>query len=307
MKNACPYCSSLMKAIPESNYCSNLGDDMSKVGSNAFYFKTNSMDSGQHISRLTIRGLCEGYQLHKIGNEEVLLDASKYLVVNEGQLLESHLNTREPVEGMIVAFDYQLAQQLQYHIQATLQQLLDNPFERLKNYEFTHFSIPRNPQLQSHFQKIKNALFQEGVDTLYFSECILELMSMTMVEYEKILQQINGISAKKFSTKMELFRRLSKARNYIDANLEKEITLEQLSWVATMSPFHFLRSFKELFSISPYQYLTKKRIQRAGFLLKNTDLMIGQVAVKVGYNTERSFRRTFFRVNKLSPSKYRIG
>ena len=80
MNNTCPYCSRLMQAIPKSNYCSNLGDDITKVRSNAFYFRANSMDSGEHISRLSIRCVCDGYQRVLLGEDEVILDPSKYLV-----------------------------------------------------------------------------------------------------------------------------------------------------------------------------------------------------------------------------------
>jgi AraC family transcriptional regulator len=107
------------------------------------------------------------------------------------------------------------------------------------------------------------------------------------------------------ATRLELYRRLNRARDYMLANLGEPLSLDELAGVAYQSPYHFLRTFKQAFGQTPHEYLTQKRMERAQFLLLNTQQPITDICLEVGFNSLGSFSSLFQRRTGLSPRRYR--
>jgi AraC-like DNA-binding protein len=82
-------------------------------------------------------------------------------------------------------------------------------------------------------------------------------------------------------------------------------TVERLATQAAMSRSAFAARFTELIGISPIEYLTRWRMQRASRLLEHVSLSIEEIAGRVGYSSEVAFSRAFKRVFSVSPSAYR--
>ena len=95
------------------------------------------------------------------------------------------------------------------------------------------------------------------------------------------------------------------ALNYIDEHLDTDLTLELLSDVAHMSKTYFCGQFRKLNGISPWEYITIKRIERAITYIKSTDLTKLEIAVKCGYNNTSNFYHAFKRVTGKTPSDYK--
>lgn len=96
---------------------------------------------------------------------------------------------------------------------------------------------------------------------------------------------------------------LSEIRDYIDANLQSDISLEELSRLARLSKFHFLRAFRRSTGLPPYRYLLLKRMERAQELLK-TGGAAEEIALNVGFPNVDSFSRAFRRVTGVTPKQY---
>src|SRR4029453_11315599 len=75
--------------------------------------------------------------------------------------------------------------------------------------------------------------------------------------------------------------------------LDQPFSLEEMSEVAIMSPFHFNRPFRELTGIPPCQFLSAVRLQAAKRLLLTTDLSVTDICFEVGYNSLGTFIRRF--------------
>lgn len=109
------------------------------------------------------------------------------------------------------------------------------------------------------------------------------------------------------SPELEIYRRLSLAKNYIDYNLKEQIDLKSISTQAFFSRYHFLRIFKKRFNITPHQYLTYKRIEKAKYLLGHTDMTLLDVSYEVGFHSVGSFGSLFTKYVGKSPGIYRSG
>lgn len=105
--------------------------------------------------------------------------------------------------------------------------------------------------------------------------------------------------------KNERSRILMPVLNYIEDNLERDITLDDLCVVAEVSPQHLCRVFKEIMKMRPIEYASKKRIQRAKELLEDESLSIAEVSTLVGYPNPSYFGAVFKRYEYQSPTEYR--
>ena len=72
-----------------------------------------------------------------------------------------------------------------------------------------------------------------------------------------------------------------------------------------VSRFHFARSFKTTFGVSPRQYILRRRIERARDLLLSSDLPTTEIATLSGFGGPMQFATAFRKYVGLSPSQYR--
>ena len=100
-------------------------------------------------------------------------------------------------------------------------------------------------------------------------------------------------------------KHLDNVIDYIQTYLEQNLGLAELAQLSNLSPFYFSRLFKESTGVTPYQYISKLRMERAKQLLKNTDLAIAEIALQCGYSSQSSFSTAFLKATKVTPKTYR--
>jgi AraC-like DNA-binding protein len=97
---------------------------------------------------------------------------------------------------------------------------------------------------------------------------------------------------------------VKRAREYIDAHVAANPSLEVLAEVAGVNAFHLLREFKKAFGIAPHGYLIQRRVEVAKhLLLKGKPLR--SVAIEVGYYDQGHLSREFSRFFGVPPSATR--
>lgn len=99
-------------------------------------------------------------------------------------------------------------------------------------------------------------------------------------------------------------RCIERAMNYIDKNLEYDLELEVLADIAKMSRNYFSSLFKKLNGISPWEYITIKRIERAVEYLKTTSYTKLEIATKCGFNNTANFYHAFKKITGKTPGDY---
>jgi AraC family transcriptional regulator len=100
-------------------------------------------------------------------------------------------------------------------------------------------------------------------------------------------------------------RRLARVLEYIDSNLEGDLTVEHLASIACLSRFHFARSFKSAVGQSPHRYVSGKRLERAKVLLARGERCLADIALALNFSCQANFTRAFRDVTGLTPSQYR--
>ena len=99
--------------------------------------------------------------------------------------------------------------------------------------------------------------------------------------------------------------RLAEIERFLDAHLMAPLTLNQLACHLHLHPNYLVRYFQKHFAMSPLKYFTRKRMDKACFMLATTSLPVGRVAELVGYGDTNHFAKTFRRETGFSPTAYR--
>jgi len=105
----------------------------------------------------------------------------------------------------------------------------------------------------------------------------------------------------------ELNRRLLRARDAMDRAYAEPLDVRAVAAVAHLSEAHFIRSFRACFGETPHRYLQRRRVERAMFLLRETERSVTDVCYDVGFTSLGTFSRTFSAVVGETPSEYRRG
>lgn len=99
--------------------------------------------------------------------------------------------------------------------------------------------------------------------------------------------------------------KLGRVKEFIDANLDADLSLAEISSVAGLSQFHFARAFRKSTGLTPQQYLMQQRIERAKELLSKEDLPIVEVSLRTGFKNQSHFTSLFRKFTSLTPRVWR--
>lgn len=100
---------------------------------------------------------------------------------------------------------------------------------------------------------------------------------------------------------------ISRAIEYIENNLTNDITIEDISNYAYISPFYFKKGSAMLCGYSLSEYIRNRKLSVAGHELLNTNNKIIDIAIKYGYDSPDSFTKAFTRFHGSTPTAVRKG
>ncbi|MGJ4998862.1 helix-turn-helix domain-containing protein [Bradyrhizobium sp. HKCCYLS3077] len=99
--------------------------------------------------------------------------------------------------------------------------------------------------------------------------------------------------------------RLTRVLDYIQANIDQDISLSKLSDVACLSKHHFARAFREATGTPPYRFISERRLDHALDLLKRSDLPLATIAHVCRFSSQATFSRAFRRHVGVAPGEFR--
>ncbi|MFD8543327.1 helix-turn-helix domain-containing protein [Streptomyces sp. NPDC059649] len=103
----------------------------------------------------------------------------------------------------------------------------------------------------------------------------------------------------------ETNRRMLRARDAMDRAYAQPLDVPALARIAHVSQAHFTRTFRATFGETPHRYLQRRRVERAMFLLRDTDRGVTDICFEVGFSSPGTFSRTFRDIVGRSPRTYR--
>src|SRR5262249_37174961 len=100
-------------------------------------------------------------------------------------------------------------------------------------------------------------------------------------------------------------RRLFRVLDYVEANLEGDLTLDRMASIACLSRYHFARAFKQAVGQSPHRYVSAKRLERAKALLTRGDRSLIYSALALSFSCQANFTRAFRQQTGQTPGQFR--
>lgn len=98
---------------------------------------------------------------------------------------------------------------------------------------------------------------------------------------------------------------LQRVKDYVEAHIAEDISLDMLARQAGVSRFHFIRLFKDSVGMTPHAYLIERRMVRACNLLMHSEQSIGEIAAHCGFEDPSYFAARFRRIYRMCPREFR--
>jgi len=102
-------------------------------------------------------------------------------------------------------------------------------------------------------------------------------------------------------------RVLRQVMDYIDSNLDSPLRMASLAEVCGLSQYRFAHNFKSATGVPPYQYVIRRRLDRAKHMLRQTNLSVLDIANAVGCQSISRFNSLFRQEMGITPSSYRAS
>jgi AraC family transcriptional regulator len=162
------------------------------------------------------------------------------------------------------------------------------------------FMNEQDPLIQGIFMTLKSEIQMGGIGGNLLVDSLKTALGIHLLRnyctiVPKLSSHSNGLSP----------ATLKRVTDYIQDRLHLDLKLTTLSTIAQISPYHFLRLFKNSLSITPHQYILQQRLDRAKLLLKSSHLDISEIAIRVGFCDSSHFTRCFKRSLGETPSQWR--
>jgi AraC family transcriptional regulator len=97
---------------------------------------------------------------------------------------------------------------------------------------------------------------------------------------------------------------MDRLEQYIEARLDTSPSVADLAELSDLSLYHFIRSFKRSFGMTPHRYIMMRRVERAKALLRDTDLSVLEASLEVGL-TPTQLARIFVAAVGVPPAEFR--
>jgi AraC-like DNA-binding protein len=134
----------------------------------------------------------------------------------------------------------------------------------------------------------------------------LYLESVATLIMEHVIRHRSNVSGQlKRVPDFLALKMLKTAIEYIQDNLQRELSLDGIAGVVGLSPFYFAHSFKATTGVPPYKYVLQCRIERAKALLREPSLSIAEIAYEVGFGNQSHMTTVFRKTLQVTPNVYR--
>jgi AraC family transcriptional regulator len=162
----------------------------------------------------------------------------------------------------------------------------------------------KDPIVKNLLELFKQEFALNGLTDLLYTEALTTALSLHLIRTYADRQPLKVIY-EVYSHQSQL----DEVIDYIDQNLDREITVQALAERAHLSISVFAHSFKKIMEISPYQFIITQRLERAIKLLLDRDanLPIATICQRCGFSSPSAFTTRFRQKYGISPAKYRFS
>ncbi len=274
-----------------------------ELGNEIRFSNVLKFDNSVKFSNFSAKYVVFGNESYTINGKKHKVLSGEYIVGNESIDASILIDSPKPVTGICIDISREkISEIIDYNYE-------DNEFFKkflfeqewvVNKYRVENTSLGYAiNQIASKIEDIINGKNFLSNEIFYnIAECIVK-------DQEKIYTQFKDLKAVKEETNGRLLNFIYDSKNFIDSNFLENISLEEIAMQSKLSQYHFIRLFKKVFKITPYQYIIFKRLEYAKKLLTSGESIL-DVAYKTGFSNPTNFSRAYKNYFGISPKNHLI-
>ncbi len=254
------------------------------IGKYINYFPDHALSEHSHEGAVEICYLEKGSQIYSVNNEEYILNGGEVFITLPHELHSTtgYEQSRGSLYWIILEFEK-----------------INCLYLNDENAEILLSIIKSMPRRNFDIDKSVADLLKESLQLLINDSNVNKLIASANLI--KFIYEIAKQSVK-VNENINL-EAVEKCEDYIQNNLDKKITIENLAELTNYSVPHFKTMFKKTTGITPHEYILRKKIEIAQFLLKEKS--VTDVSYILGFSSSQHFSKVFRQITGVTPSKYR--
>ncbi len=250
----------------------------------------------------------KGNSLCSVDRQTTRIDVDNYFISNRSQLYTLQIEEQaSDTETFNIHFGEFFSESVLNALVTPADKILDaGTTQQLSPVIFFNQLHRRDATFNALVNSILTSHKETGFNKLRFEEQLTALLTYHLQQHQNIAHIVNKLPPVRKATRVELYKRLSRAMDVLRAGFCGEVNLDQLAAEACLSKYHFLRLFRTAYGFSPYQYIQYLRIEKARILLTDSSLSVTDLANTLGFENSQSFSRLFFQKTGRYPTQYRM-
>lgn len=242
-----------------------------------------------------------GEEFYFLNQKKYVISSGEYIVGNsytEGSIC---IDSKKPVTGICIDVSEEKITEIidfTFHENESLKKFIFEQEWMVQKYEasHTHLGYAMN-QIALKFDDLSAG------HSCFSNEIFYTIAECIVTDQCTVFKQFQGLKSVKEATNGRLLNFIYDAKNYIDTHYLEKINLEQIAMASKLSQYHFIRLFKNVFGISPYQYILKKRLAFAkALLLEGVDII--DITYQTGFSNPANFSKAFKLQFNMSPKNF---
>jgi len=242
------------------------------------YHKTREKD---FILRHTNRNcysfalILSGQAQYNYGNKQIIAKEGDLLFLKKGETYTTHVTDEKGWEHIVISFN-----------------VWDE--ENIKKFSFKTVNRPKRFKRFEDLFKLAFESFENAnsAGKLQCKSIIYQIFALLLEEGEK-----------QFFKKSK-YEGIKDAVYYIESNYKDKISVNTLANLSGYSISHFGRIFKEIYGVSPNDFINSFRIEKAKKMLRTEMFSLSEIAEECGFSNVYYFSRIFKQLTGITPKKY---
>jgi AraC family transcriptional regulator len=158
------------------------------------------------------------------------------------------------------------------------------------------------PQLRAALMAVNAQLDDDGAGSRLAAESLANIVAVQLIRSSRCAPRASKPAADGALPQAKL----RNVAAFIEANLGRGLTLQEMAATAHLSVYHFARQFRAATGLPPHQFVLARRIERARHFLHESDEMsIVEIAIRVGFSDQSQLCNHFRRITGVTPREYR--
>jgi AraC family transcriptional regulator len=253
---------------------------------------------------LSIKTVVAGAVTWRLGGRDLPVDPASFLVLGAGEWYSLNIDTAHDVETACAFFRDGFVEAVAHDAATPVEAALDDPARFAPGLPWiSRLHLDPERHIVARVQSMARRASGQILPSAY-EEDFLRLARDLLRLYRQIAARIDRMPALRSPTRLELFRRVERAREYLHAHQHGPVSLDDAARAACLSRYHFHRAFTEAHRRTPHEYVTGLRLERGRTLLESGE-SVQSAALAVGFSGAPAFARLFRSRYGLTPGEVR--